>query len=495
MRQTARRTGHPIVSFLGVVMLVAMLSIGNGLAHAAPLEIMTENYPPYNYEEDGEVTGLSTEIVREILHRIGHPDTITVLPWARAYAYIQRKTGQVLFSMSRTEPREELFKWAGPLAEYRVVFFAKTGSGIEMNSLDDARKVEAIGSGFKTSGTIFLKEQGFTNVDTVSDPKLNAKKLVLGRIDLWLSGELSGIHRARQAGVDPAMLETVHTLRKEHLYIAFSQDVPDATIALWQRTLHEIKADGTYDRILSKYLGTEGTSEPPSRTEPLKLVTGNEYPPFTDENLPNGGMITEIVQTVFDHLGYAADITFAPWRRGYDETNAGRYAATFPYVKDQKRMQDFLYSDPIYTITDRFFVRQDFPRKFRTDEDLQGLTACKPLGYSLDEIKHLLAQDIITLTRATQMTNCFRMLARGRVDLLPINEHVGWSMIQELYGPEGRQKFHVLEKLLKEHGLYLIISKTFPNGEVLMQTFNKGLQHLREDGTLDDIISRHLTAQ
>ncbi len=46
------------------------------LSFAENFTIYTEEYPPYNYTDNGSITGISTEIVREILHRINHLDTI-----------------------------------------------------------------------------------------------------------------------------------------------------------------------------------------------------------------------------------------------------------------------------------------------------------------------------------------------------------------------------------------------------------------------------------
>ncbi|MCP4396673.1 MAG: amino acid ABC transporter substrate-binding protein [bacterium] len=225
--------------------------------------------------------------------------------------------------------------------------------------------------------------------------------------------------------------------------------------------------------------------------ETLKFVTGNEYPPFTDEHLPNGGMITEMIVRIFQELGYSLEIAFYPWARGYEETKKGKYVGTFPYVKNEKRVQDFNYSEPMYTITTRFFVRQDFSSEYLQDEDLKGMRVCKPLGYNLSDIQPLLDKQLVTVSRPTQMTNCVQMLQKGRVQLLPINEHVGWAILIEEFGEDATTQFKTLDKPLQEDHLYLIISKTSPNGEELLAKFNEGLQRLKDQGTWHDIITRH----
>jgi polar amino acid transport system substrate-binding protein len=58
---------------------------------------------------------------------------------------------------------------------------------------------------------------------------------------------------AQQAGVKPDQLELVFAFRTVNNYIAFSIQTSDDIVNLWQRTLDEIKRDGTYKRVSKKY--------------------------------------------------------------------------------------------------------------------------------------------------------------------------------------------------------------------------------------------------
>lgn len=234
-------------------MMIVGLCFTASVALAADFKIMTEEYPPFNYSEGGVITGLSTDVVYEIAKRIGHPAEIEVLPWARAYGLIQHQDGVILYSMTRTEARENLFKWVGPVAPNKWVFFAKKGSGVKVGSLDDARIVGKIGTYKDDAAESFLKEQGFSNLDSVVNDEQNVPKLMAGRIDLWIVGELQGIYKAKKKGVAD-QLEKVMDVKDTQLYIAFSKNTSDEDIAKWQKALDEIKADGTYDELMKKYL-------------------------------------------------------------------------------------------------------------------------------------------------------------------------------------------------------------------------------------------------
>lgn len=220
---------------------------------AENFRIMTEEYPPFNYTEGRKILGLSTEVVLELAKRVGHHTDIEVLPWARAYGLIQKKDGMILYSMTRTEQRENLFKWVGPVASNKWVLFARKGNGVTVGSLEDAKKVGKIGTYRDDAAELFLKEQGLTNLESVWNDEQNVPKLIAGRISLWIVGELQGFHRARIKGMEE-QLEKVFEVLDTQLYIAFSRNTSDAEIARWQMALDAMKSDGSYDVIAKKYM-------------------------------------------------------------------------------------------------------------------------------------------------------------------------------------------------------------------------------------------------
>ncbi|MGD9363283.1 MAG: hypothetical protein PVH85_30755, partial [Desulfobacterales bacterium] len=84
-----------------VIILVFLLSVTCGLAQE--LTIISEENPPFNFIKDGILTGSSTEVVREIMHRLNLSAKIQVLTWARGYQLALRQPNVVLFSTARTK--------------------------------------------------------------------------------------------------------------------------------------------------------------------------------------------------------------------------------------------------------------------------------------------------------------------------------------------------------------------------------------------------------
>lgn len=90
----------------------------------------TEEYPPWNYTENGELKGYYVDVLLDLWKQVGINKTkedIKVIPWARGYHYLKTDPNTALFSMARTEEREKLgILWVGPLeTNKRTAIFAK----------------------------------------------------------------------------------------------------------------------------------------------------------------------------------------------------------------------------------------------------------------------------------------------------------------------------------------------------------------------------------
>jgi polar amino acid transport system substrate-binding protein len=159
----------------------------------------------------------------------------------------------VLFGTTHTKVRQDIFKWVGPLARKRDILVAKKGAGIKITNLEDAKKVKRIGTLREDTRGRFLQQHGFTNLEPVSDEQKNAKKLVLGRIDLWAYKKPGLKTVCELAGVDYNEVEEVYSLREIDVSIAFSKKTSDSIVQMWQKAFKEMSADGTLEQIRSKW--------------------------------------------------------------------------------------------------------------------------------------------------------------------------------------------------------------------------------------------------
>jgi polar amino acid transport system substrate-binding protein len=252
--------------WLVIPLIAAMLLVACNIPGAAPpasseLRIITEVYPHYNFvDKNNNVTGQSTEIVQAILEKTGTQAAIEVMPLSEGLALAQKGPKVVIYSLNRTPQRENLFKWVGPIGNYEQEFYAKKGSTITLNKLEDAKNVGRIGVYKDDAGAQFLASQGFTNLDESLTDTEALKKLMNGTVQLWLGNKEGLTITAEQAGVNPddlVMLPTV--VIRADLYIAFNKDIPDSTVKAWQSALDNLKQERdidnktVYEKIQAKY--------------------------------------------------------------------------------------------------------------------------------------------------------------------------------------------------------------------------------------------------
>ena len=155
---------------------------------------VTEDWPPYNYADNGIVKGIATEIVQATLAQADLEATIRVYPWARAYDMALNQENVLIYSIRRSSEREALFKWIGPIF-YQNIYLVKlkNRTDIVLTSLEDAKRYR-LGVMNQDSSHHFLLSQGFekrVNLDTTPSETLNVKKLFTGRIDLLVQNDIS----------------------------------------------------------------------------------------------------------------------------------------------------------------------------------------------------------------------------------------------------------------------------------------------------------------
>ena len=224
------------------------------------IQVVTEEYPPYNYTEHGKITGLGTEVVQAVLKEIQIEGHFQSLPWARAYETAQNNASVLIYSINRSKEREKLFKWVGIIAPSDYYLFSLKSRNLRLDSLDAAKELQ-IGTVYQAIGEQFLLTQGFEigrNLQSSAKYGLIYEKLKLGRVDLWVVNELGASYIARHAGDDPHLVlqKSLHIpeLSSSGNYMAFGLKTPDALVERFRKGLETIKKNGTLDALHKKWL-------------------------------------------------------------------------------------------------------------------------------------------------------------------------------------------------------------------------------------------------
>ncbi len=228
------------------------LGMAQPLASEAAINFITEEWPPYNYVEQGHLTGVSVKIVQALQQELGRRDPIQVYPSQRAKLALESRPRSMMFSMFRTPERETRYKWIGPIGRDAIYFYQRRGSPLQIRTLQDAKAVPVIAS--RQAGLVFniLTAAGFTNLDASAySSKQVYGKLLRGRAELAISDSPLGVrYLLKQMGLPAdALQQTAVKVVESDLYIAASPDFSDAEIAQWQQALDRLKAQGELERL------------------------------------------------------------------------------------------------------------------------------------------------------------------------------------------------------------------------------------------------------
>ncbi|MES9956101.1 MAG: transporter substrate-binding domain-containing protein [Sedimenticola sp.] len=236
---------------------VCGLFLATACVNAGEITLIAEDAAPNSYIDNGQVTGKAVEVVQAVLKEIdmeGEP--IRIYPWARGYKMLESRKNIALFPTSRTEQRETLFKWAGPIADNEVnLYKLKSRKDIQPETLDDLKKYRAgSAGGINNMKTQYLINQGF-EVEIVDEDKQNIDKLFAGRVDFvpYASTRLS--YDIKRYGHDPQEIEKIWNIEEmsSQAYMAFSKPTDDAIVEKFQKGFDAIKQSGEHDKILMKW--------------------------------------------------------------------------------------------------------------------------------------------------------------------------------------------------------------------------------------------------
>jgi polar amino acid transport system substrate-binding protein len=322
------------------------------------LNYLTEEWAPFNYQDKGNVTGISVEILEAVFKNTGvnrSQANVRIFPLEEGFQIAQNNTSTVLFSIVRTPERESLYKWAGPFTKASFVLYAPMSRNITISSPEDLNKYR-IGVVKSSIENNLLTSQGVNASQIVNgkNPEDLLRMLEEGQIDLWATGDLAGRHQMLQTATDPNAYGIVYTLKEDDLYYIFSKDVPDTLVNAFQQALENVRnqkdAQGVsdYERIIYRNLGVGCTRQT-----------------FTDD------AVVKLVNTTAAAVEKNASNTFRRINAGEAPYRDAKDPALYTFVYDEN-LTIVAHADNIQLVGMNFKGKTDVTGKLFRDEILEG---------------------------------------------------------------------------------------------------------------------------
>ncbi len=221
------------------------------------------------------------------------------------------------------------------------------------------------------------------------------------------------------------------------------------------------------------------------------LTTGDNYSPYTGSELPQGGMITEIISSILQEMDLAPTYLRLPWKRAILTAEMQEAIGSFPWETRPDLEKTFLYSQPIITIDTKVFIDEKSIKKFNFIADLEGQTLCLPLGYKVyDVIGAMVESGKLETISPTTMEKCFKLLKLGRANLISTSGTVAKQYAKQVYGyDDGVQALNFASSRIT---LHLLVSKHYENASQFLNRFDIILKRRQTQNTIAPIIERHL---
>ncbi len=210
------------------------------------------------------------------------------------------------------------------------------------------------------------------------------------------------------------------------------------------------------------------------------------FPPYEDsvDGQP-AGILVQIVELAFKRADIEYNLTFLPFKRGYDLVKEGRFDGIFNFYKIDKRLPYFDYSIPIIKNPLVFFVRRDAAMPYESIDDLAGKKIGVMIGYTygkeFDEADHFIKDS------ASEHVHNFRKVLFGRLDAYPCDKMVGIYIARK----EGfMDEFKILAHPLKVMDGHIGFTKG--KHTRIIEKINFQIRNMNRTGEIEQIIDNFI---
>lgn len=264
-------------------------------------------------------------------------------------------------------------------------------------------------------------------------------------------------------------------------------------------------ADGSLPETAAR-VTTASTQPAPTTAEPdrpLRIVTATGYAPFTDEDAPGGGLITQMVNRSMQlgnpdqefelmfindwgsHLDTllpsgAVDMVF-PWFRP-DCDKVANLSEASAY-----RCTEFNHSAPFYEALVGYYTLTGSQYANVTEySQLQGARICRPEAwFTFDLEAEELMPPNVSFTRPVPQDGCWQLLVDGEIDVVTLDALPAEEDARELGFEDQIAK---IEPLTSAVTMHIFVSKDNQFANDALPIINAGLEELRLSGEWFSIV-------
>jgi|GEM_PF-677082 len=231
--------------------------------------------------------------------------------------------------------------------------------------------------------------------------------------------------------------------------------------------------------------GASGASGGGASPQGNSLVIATlEWPPYIGTDLPDNGYVAKVIREALAASGLTIRFDFMPWARAVTLLRSGEIMVAAPVYRNAARDKDCVFSAPFPGGPLVLLAMPGRGRRWKDLRELAGLRIGVTRGYGHTDAFD--AADFLTKEQANDDVSNLRKLLAGRIDAFAADRYMVGHLLRSTPGlaPLPLAEF---APPLGEPTLHLCFSRWHQGNGQLRQTFDAGLEKLRNSGRLDEL--------
>ena len=219
----------------------------------------------------------------------------------------------------------------------------------------------------------------------------------------------------------------------------------------------------------------------------LRLVA-NPWPPYTSNDVRNGGVATEIVTMALKRAGYRAKVALVPWSRALNGTRAGAYDLIVCAWRSGERERDFYFSDPYVENRIVFLQKAGGTWNYGGLASLRGKRVGVIRDYAYGDAFNS-SKFFVRDASGDFVANVLKLVT-GRVDLTVEDEFVArYEIARNL--PDHQAQVDYSATPLSTNTCQSAMARDNPQAGYIIVAMNRQLAHMHSEGVIARILGVH----
>lgn len=223
--------------------------------------------------------------------------------------------------------------------------------------------------------------------------------------------------------------------------------------------------------------------------ERVVRIAAMEWEPYTSSGLNAPGFYGEIVKEAFARSGHEVELIFLPWKRALLQVKEGAVDGVIGAGYTEERTSYMSYPDYAWESEFYFYHTKAALKRVADYSELCPATLGQLRATRVTKLVQA-AAPCIEIEFVDSIKKNLDKLLYGRIDYMINTPETMQHLVRE-HHPDMLGNLYRVELPLEEVKIYTTFSKQVDDWKALTESFDAGVESMKEDGTYDVILKRH----